>query len=63
MSFPLEVPEYEFVGWGPAATGSRVGWATRSDLFGRGPHEFMQLMPGCGNGAHGFHSGHYRCLH
>jgi hypothetical protein len=35
MSSPPDVPGYKFVVWGPAATGSRVGWAARSDLFGR----------------------------
>jgi hypothetical protein len=57
MSSPLEVPGYEFVGWGPAATGSGVGWATRSDLFGRCNRcgDLLSLYPdkdqSCGCGA------------
>jgi hypothetical protein len=26
---------FRFLGWGPRATGSYSGWATRSDLYGR----------------------------
>ena len=30
-----EVDGYRFLGWGPAATGTAIGWAMHPDLFGR----------------------------
>jgi len=30
-----EIDGYRFLGWGPTATGSTIGWAMRADLFAR----------------------------
>ena len=43
----VESSQVQFLGRGPAATGSGAGWHMRSDLFGRCPRcrDFMSLRP------------------
>jgi hypothetical protein len=35
MADQVEVPGYEFLGWGPRATSLTDGWGISRDLFGR----------------------------